>query len=101
MYVAHAVCDWSTQLSGLRGLRGGCSSTSCHCGGACGGMGRHRGMGLFDSADFTTWGWGEWATIGVGVYLVLSFAGDVGRTRKTVSRYRRQRRRRMYTEGSS
>jgi hypothetical protein len=65
----------------------------CGCGGSCGGCGGHghkHGIGLFDSTDFATWGMGEWATIGVGAYLLFSLIGDTkrvgGRVRKTVKR---------------
>lgn len=56
--------------------------SACKCGGSCascGGLHGHRhapGLGLFDTADFTQWGWGEWASIGAGVYLVLSMAAS-------------------------
>jgi len=62
------------QMMGL-----GCGS-SCTCGGTCSKI----GLGLFDSADWTTWGLGEWLTIGVGLYLGISLLGDIGKGVKTV-----------------
>jgi hypothetical protein len=50
-----------------------------------------RGLGLFDSMDFTTWGIAEWGIVAVGAYLILSLAGDVGRGRKKVKRALRKR----------
>lgn len=79
MYVSRTVCP-----IGLTGVRGGCK-----CGGTCAGCGgrqRRTGMGLFDSADFTTWGIGEWGILAVGAYLVMSLAGD---TQRAVKRTRR------------
>jgi hypothetical protein len=38
------------------------------------GFRRTSGLGLFDTADFTQWGWGEWGAIGAGLYLVLNLA---------------------------
>lgn len=54
-----------------------------------------RGMGLFDSADWTTWGIAEWAIIAVGAYLVISLFNDIGSGVQTVKRARRRRRRRV------
>ena len=45
----------------------------CGCGGGC----ASKGMGLFDSMDMSTWGWGEWGAIAVGVYLLVNVVGDV------------------------
>jgi hypothetical protein len=42
-----------------------------------------RGLGLFDSFDFTTWGWQEWLIVIFGVYAIGSLAMD---TRSGVSR---------------
>lgn len=42
------------------------------------------GLGLFDSMDFTTWGWMEWGTVFVGVYFVGSLLGDIGSARRRV-----------------
>lgn len=73
---------------GLVGL-GDCG---CGCGGGCG----QQGLGVFDSMDFTTWGFAEWAIIGVAAYTLLSFAGDTrrgyGRVRKVVRKRRRSAR---------
>ena len=63
------------------GLRGCAGLGGCGCGGTCG------GLGLFDSGmDFTTWGWAEWATVGMGLYTLFSFVGD---TKRGVTRVRR------------
>ena len=74
--------DWTRQQeNGLERLAGmGCGS----CGGNCGRC--KQGLGLFDSMDFTTWGLGEWALVGIGAYLVLSIAGDTRRVASSVSR---------------
>lgn len=56
----------------------------CNCGGSCGGC--HKGIGLFDSMDFSTWGLGEWGMIAVGAYLVVSLMGDTKRAARSVSR---------------
>lgn len=108
MYVARTPCPigltgygysrgYSPWMAGT-GLRG-----PCKCGGncaGCGGMGRHRhGMGLFDSADFTTWGWGEWAIIGAGAYFVLSLAGDTSRAVKKTRRVSKRVRQRLERSG--
>jgi hypothetical protein len=81
----------------------GLRSAGCKCGGSCagcGGMGRHRhGMGLFDTADFTTWGWGEWLTIGAGVYFVLSLAGDTSRAVKSTRKASKRVRQRLERAG--
>lgn len=100
MYVPSAQCPVTmptvspAPYSGVSGLRRGlgCAGPNCRCGGSCG-MGRHRGMGLFDSMDFTTWGIGEWGVIGVGAYLILSLAGDVRTGGTAVKKYQRRRRR--------
>jgi hypothetical protein len=57
-------------------------------------------MGIFDSSDFTTWGWPEWGIIGAGLYLVLSVIGDVGQTSKRIRRASRRRRRKLQAEES-
>jgi hypothetical protein len=46
--------------------------------------GRCRGVGLFDSLDFSTWGIMEWGAVALGAYLLLSLWGDVGRTARRV-----------------
>lgn len=66
----------------------GCGS-GCTCGGTCSKL----GLGLFDSADWTTWGLAEWATIGVGFYLGMSILGDLGRGARGVKKTFRRRRR--------
>lgn len=67
------------------GCGGGCS-----CGGQC--RKATIGLGLFDSADWTTWGLGEWVTIAVGGYLFMSIIGDVGKAGKSVRRQVSRRR---------
>lgn len=57
-----------------------------------------RGIGLFDSADWTTWGIAEWAIIAVGAYLVISLFNDIGSGVTTVKRARRRRRRKVEAE---
>jgi len=72
----------------------------CGCGGSCGGCGGHKhgvgqtsaglfGTGLFSSSDPTQWGWGEWATIGGGLYVAGSLFGDLkGAGRRAGKAYR-------------
>lgn len=75
-----------------RGSGLGCAE----CGGTCGGLGQTStglfGTGLFQSADPSTWGWGEYAVIAVGGYVAISFISDAqsagGAVRKA---YRRRR----------
>lgn len=43
-------------------------------------------MGLFDSMDPTTWGAGEYITLGVGGYLAVKLFGDVGKGAKKAKR---------------
>jgi hypothetical protein len=60
----------------------GACCQSCAHGGTCSG-----GMGLFESGmDFTTWGVGEWAIVGVGLYAGLSLLGDTKRGAARVGR---------------
>lgn len=98
MYMNRTICPIGLTGMPLAQFQGGlrCGPGGCKCGGKCAGLGRHHaGMGLFDTADFTTWGWGEWATIGVGVYLVMSLAGDTKRAVKTTHRTSKRIRRRL------
>jgi hypothetical protein len=106
MYVNRTVCPLFTTVStnqtgqtpasvtSLTGLRG----AGCKCGGSCAGcksgLHGHHGMGLFDSMDFTTWGWQEWGIIGAGAYLVMSIIGDIGKGSRRVSGYRSKSRKR-------
>ena len=65
---------------------------SCASGGAC--TGHDHGLGqLFASGlDYTQWGWGEWAAVAVGAYLVINLAGDImSGTRKVTRTYKRVR----------
>jgi hypothetical protein len=84
--------NWNqAQENQMRGM--GCAGLGCRglgCGGGCGNdvrgkcSGTCAGLGLFDSGmDFTTWGWPEWAIVGVGVYAGMSLLGD---TKRGVSR---------------
>ena len=75
------------------GCGGGCS-----CGGTCAKSQTNIGLGLFDSADWTTWGIGEWATIGVGAYLVMNIVGDIGGAARGVRKAVRRRRSRRAVE---
>jgi hypothetical protein len=64
----------------------------CGCGGGCGGACHSAGLGLFDSGlDLAQWGLGEWAAVGLGVYLIGSLMGDAGRAGRKVRRYRSAR----------
>jgi hypothetical protein len=49
--------------------------------------GRPGGLGLFDSADTSTWGWGEWLTIAAGAYVVLKLS--IASTRASKAIYKR------------
>jgi len=98
MYVNRTTCplDLTPGASvspGVSGYRRGLSG-GCKCGGSCascGGLRGHRhGMGLFDSADFTTWGLGEWGILAAGAYLVMSLAGDTKRAVRTTRRASRK-----------
>ena len=60
--------------------------SGCGCGGSCGGCGGHKhgvgqagilGTGCFASLDLSTWGWCEWGSITVGIYLIGSIIGDL------------------------
>lgn len=67
----------------------GCGGSDCGCG--CkskyitnvpqwNGLGQGLfNTGLFTSANPSTWGLGEWAAVGVGLYFAGSLIGDVGR----------------------
>lgn len=50
-----------------------------------------RGMGLFDSADWTTWGWAEWLTLAAGAYFLWNLMGDIGKGATRVKRAHRKR----------
>ena len=100
-----ALPDWAGSSVGMAGYRGmGCPG----CGGRCQGLGRTRGLGLFDSMDFTTWGVGEWAVIGLGLFVLYSVfsttkrgvksAGRKIRSRATRKRRKEQLRRRIAEE---
>lgn len=69
------------QMTRYRGM-------GCGCGKGC-------GMGLFNSLDFSTWGWPEWAILGLGGYMALSTAFTTQRAayrvRKSLKRYARRR----------
>jgi hypothetical protein len=67
--------------------------SGCGCGGKCGGCGHKHGVGLFDSTDFSTWGIGEYAAIGLGIYMLGSIMGDFGRAKKKVGKIRRRSKR--------
>lgn len=73
----------------------GCTGGACNCGGACKGLGQAGlfGTGLFESLDTSTWGWGEWASIAVGGYLVIKLFLDAqtagAATKRTYRRVRK------------
>jgi hypothetical protein len=50
---------------------------------------RACGLGLFDSMDFSTWGFGELLVIALGGYLAIRLMGDVGKVAGTVKKRRR------------
>jgi len=82
----------SPGMSGYRRRGLGCSD----CQGTCGGLGQVQSFPNFytpfESFDFTTWGWEEWAIVAVGGYAVLSFLADALRTGRKVRRsYRKVR----------
>lgn len=66
----------------------------CGCGGKCGGCGHNHGVsgfGLFDSMDFTTWGWQEWGVVGLIAWGAVGILSDVKRARRKVRRASRRR----------
>jgi len=70
--------------AGIRGLG---------CGGNCGCSDCSKGMGLFDSGmDYTGWGFGEWAAIGLGVYILISLTFTTSRAGKAIARVPGERR---------
>ncbi len=88
MYVSTQGCN--TGLSGC-GNGGGCS-----CGGNCGNS--QFGLGLFDSMDFSTWGWMEWGAVLLGGYVLVSVLSTTkrgyGRVKRGFSKRRRTSKRR-------
>jgi hypothetical protein len=57
-----------------------CSCTDC----------QRRGLGLFESMDFTTWGFGEWALVGLGAYMIFATVSTTKQEfRKAKRRFRR------------
>lgn len=62
----------------------------CGCGGGCSknqGLGQGLfGTGLFESTNPLQWGIGEWATIGVGLYLASKVIGDAGSAAQTAKK---------------
>jgi hypothetical protein len=66
-----------------------CRQMSRYKGMGCGNQDQmpYCGLGLFDAGmDFTTWGWPEWAVVGVGIYAGLSLMGDTRRGVQRASR---------------
>jgi hypothetical protein len=47
---------------------------------------RPKGMGLFDSMDFSTWGWEEWLVVGAGVYVLAKLSTQSYRASKKIYR---------------
>jgi len=80
---------------GVSGLAGCCPPGlgACSCGGACDTC--SGGLGLFESMDFSTWSWPEWAIVGLGVWAVGSmlFTGSRGVARVRAIPGERRRRR--------
>lgn len=87
-YIGWPVCGGSSQtaatrqylgLSGYRGL--GCG---CGCGGSCG---CNTGLGYFDTGwDISGWGWMEWGTVGILLYMIMSTVTTTKRTYRSVRR---------------
>ena len=86
------------------GFAAGMSGHDCGCGGSCGGCGHGMGQddssGLFSSGtDFSGWGWGEWALVGLGGLMVINFLSSVTKgtrgTIKGVQKYRRRRKKKQ------
>lgn len=70
--------EWPYQKNKGMGCAGGCG-----CGGTCG---DDHGMGLFDSADPTTWGVGEYGVLGIGGYLAYKLVEDAKTVGKAVGK---------------
>jgi hypothetical protein len=93
-YVGWPICGYSGQAPalpspGLSGIRRGLGC-GCGCGGVCSSP---RGLGLFDSTDYTTWGWMEWSVVAVGAFMIISTLRSLGRGGRRVARtYRKIRR---------
>lgn len=68
--------EWPYQKNKGMGCAGGCG-----CGGTCG---DDHGMGLFDSADPTTWGVGEYGVLGIGGYLAYKLVEDAKKVGRSV-----------------
>lgn len=79
---------------GLGGL--GCGNAGgCGCGCKKKGIGQADGAGLFGTSlfqttDFSQWGWGEYAALAAAAYFASSLFSDVKRTAKTVRRKTRR-----------
>ena len=70
------------------------SAKPAGCGCGCGGGCSKSGLGLFESGlDVSQWGVGEWSTAGIGLYLMASLLGDLGRAKRTVQKKARRVRR--------
>jgi hypothetical protein len=63
------------------------------------------GLGLFDSADFTTWGVGEWGVVAFGLYAVFSIFSTtkrgVGKVRRVTRKSRARRKAALLREAGS
>lgn len=70
----------------------GCAG-GCGCGGGCGSPSPRWGMGIFDSTDFTTWGWQEWGIIAIGAYALFSMFSTSRRAQRSISGSLESRRR--------
>jgi hypothetical protein len=85
--------DVGTQLiQRVQWKRGmGCAPCGGKCGlGCCAGL--CSGLGIFDSMDFTTWSWPEWAVLGVAAFALFSMVSTTKRATRTIKRKLRRRR---------
>ena len=61
------------------------------CGGSCGCSDCSKGLGIFDSMDFTTWGIPEWGLVVLGVFAVGSMFSTTKRGVQSVRSSGRRR----------
>lgn len=72
-------------VMGIRGMGCGCHGVGCTCDGGLGQTGVF-GTSLFESSNPADWGWGEYATILVGGYVILSVFDTTRRGTRAVRR---------------
>lgn len=78
-----------------------CGSCACSKKKSCGTSGLGSLGGLFDSGlDFTGWGFGEWAVVGLGAYFAWKLFNDVSRGVSGVSKFTKGRSRRRKRRAS-